>query len=207
MPQRLVLLLACCAAATTPCLEGCSSSPEDCKFCDFGLWATGPEIVAKYASIAAIETAAPCGDAQDPCGVAFDTPAWVGPGDPVSPPLVDAGWATDLCARRYACREPPPPLALDGAASSAVTCGRAWLNLRMVNHCLATVISSTGERQSFEVTKTTGECRSFRCRRGPGECYSLEQCAFELSPSSITVYFATSTSYDAGATDAASSGD
>jgi hypothetical protein len=208
MHRRLVLL-GCCVGMAGPWFEGCSGSRADCAYCDPGP-ATGPEIVARRASIAAIETAAPCGSTQDPCGVDWggSGPAALGPSDSISPaPTIDAGWTTDVCARRYVCPQPPLPAWVDGSFPNAGSpCWEAWLNIR-ADHCLATVISTGGERQSFEVSNTTGECRSFRCRTGTGECFTMRSCAFEISPASIVVSFARAASYDAGAPDVPSSVD
>ncbi len=123
--RRRLVLLDCCLGLAAACLLGCSNSPEsnspeNCGFCDSFGWATGPEIVTRYSTIAAIETVAPCGSTPDPCGVKSAGIAGQWPGDAVSPiPTIDAGWAANLCARRYTCPQPPPPAWLDGARNTA----------------------------------------------------------------------------------------
>jgi hypothetical protein len=194
MARRWVLL-ASVAIIAGPQLCSCSSGPESCVgYCEPGS-ATGPQIVAAGTeSIAAIETTAECGGTADVCGVDWTGrgPVRIGASDPTAAPTVDAAGTAGLCARRYTCPQ-PPPAPFDGALVAEVRCWYAWLNLR-TDHCSATIIAMTGERQSFEATR--GSCTTYRCKTGTGECVTSGGCS--AYPSTISVTFAAVPSADSG---------
>ena len=191
MPSRLTSVT-CFTGVAAMALVACSSDNSiDCKYACEQVVATGPyiEITHNGASIAAIETLAPGGtsDASDVggCAVSWSSLAF-GQAQPVCPALpVDAGWVGDVCAKRYPCAA-PNGYQLDGGFA----CTQAWINMEG-DRCAVTVISTTGERQTFEAA-VVGTSFAYRCRTGMNQC--VEIWSIQTVPSHITLTFASSSS-------------
>jgi hypothetical protein len=185
----------CLAAEVAMALPACSGgNSDDCKYACEQSRATGPhiEIAPNGASIAAIETLAP-GSTSDASSVGGCSVSWsglvvqVGRAEPVCPsPPVDAGWFVDACANRYLCT-PPNGYQLDGGFA----CTQAWINMNG-DRCVVTVISTSSERQTFEVT-VIGLSSGYLCRTGMDQCVNIRSTLTD--PSQISVTFA---SQDAG---------
>jgi hypothetical protein len=178
-----------CVTAASVTWSGCSSSEEDCPgHCEPQPWPTGPSIyvASGVQTIASIETLGGC------------SVVWFGlvnPGSPeqVCPPEpIDASWPVDGCAQRYRCE---PSLAqFDGGSA----CTSAIINMA-AEHCLVTVASTAGERQSFEVTRIQPTSYS-RCHTADGTCHGYGWPS--VWPGMIPVHFASSGT-DAAPIDAA----
>jgi hypothetical protein len=178
------------AAAVAMAVPACSGdNGDDCKYSCEQPRATGPyiEVTPSGASIAAIETLAP-GRTSDGVSVGGCAVSWsglvveLGQTEPVCPASpVDAGWAVDACAQRYLCT-PPNGYQLDGGFA----CTHAWLNMNG-DRCVVTVISTSGERQTFEVT-VIGTSSGYRCRTGTDQCVDIR--SVQTDPSQITLTFA-----------------
>jgi len=162
---------------------------DDCKYACEQASASGPyiAITPNGVSIAAIETLAP-GKTSDSSSVGGCSVSWgslavsVDQSEPVCPaPSVDAGWVADACAKRYPCA-PPGSYQLDGGSA----CTQAWINMAG-DRCALTVISTTGERQTFEAT-VVGGAFAYRCRTGLDEC--VDVWSVQTAPSNITITFA-----------------
>jgi hypothetical protein len=188
-----VILIACSGDNSNDCKDACaqtvdsSDNSSDCKYACAQTVATGPhiEITNNGPSIAAIETLA-LGSISDASGGGGCAVSWsslaVGKAQPVcSAPPVDAGWIGDGCAHRYPC-DAPNGYQLDGGSS----CTQAWVNMEG-DSCAVTVISTTGERQTFEVA-VVGTSFAYRCRTGMGQC--VEIWSTQTAPSHITITFA-----------------
>lgn len=168
----------------------CSSSSSDCPYRCEQQGPSGPRIdlTPNGASIAAIETVrerTSSGSASGSCEVSWDISLFSTElAEPVCPaqPL-DASWATDDCAQRYSCRA-PNSYQLDGGYA----CTQARISLT-ADRCLVTVISTAGERQTFEAG-VTGVSSSYQCNTGFGECIQVKNVS--VSPSQITLTFASS---------------
>jgi hypothetical protein len=171
-------------------LPACSGdNGDDCKYSCEQPRASGPylEVTPNGASIAAIETLAP-GRTSATGGGGGCAVSWsglvteVGQTEAVCPaPPVDAGWAVDTCAKRYLCT-PPNGYQLDGG----FVCTHAWINMNG-DRCLVTMISTSGERQAFEVT-VVGTSAGYRCRTGMGECVDMR--SVQTDPSQLSLTFA-----------------
>ena len=185
-------LVACSGDNSSDCKDACeqavdsSDNSSDCKYaCDPAV-ATGPyiETTNNGASIAAIETLASGGTSDagggGGCAVSWSTFA-IGRVQPVcAAPPVDAGWVGDGCAKRYPC-EAPNAYQIDGGFA----CTQAWINMEG-ERCAVTVISTTGERQTFEAA-VVGTSFAYRCRAGMNQC--VEIWSTQTSPSHITITF------------------
>ena len=180
-----IALLAC--SGSSPSGNGPSgSSPEDCPIICEGMRPTGPHIdlAPSGAAIAAIETLAAqsASYGAEVCNVSWSelSTSLAAQADPVCPAqAMDAGWVADACAKHYSCLATGHPL--DGGSG----CAQAWIDLS-AEHCLVTVISTTGERQSFEVRRS--DLVSYSCHTGDGQC--VERGSYPVSPSEITITFA-----------------
>jgi hypothetical protein len=171
-------------------LAACSGdNGNDCKYACEQARATGPyiEITHNGTSIAAIETLGP-GSASNAtslggCAVSWSSLAGsVGQAEPVCPaPPIDAGWAVDACAKRYPCAA-PNGYQLDGGFA----CTQAWIDMDG-DSCAVTVISTTGERQTFEAA-VVGTSFAYRCRTGMDQC--IDVWSIQTAPSNITITFA-----------------
>ena len=179
--------------------SACSGSePESCVGGCEQQMLSGPhiEVAQGSAALAAIEVLnpqAPDGGGAGGCGVQ----TWSGPGvasamyPPVDYELVcpahpqDAGWVAETCAVRYPCMPSPDPLY--GGAS----CTSVWIQMSAPfgssTRCSITIISVTGERQTFEA-RGAWATWSYHCRTGLGDC--IEITPFSAYPSRVTVTFA-----------------
>ena len=181
------------AAMALPACSGDKSN--DCQYACEQVGASGPhiDITPNGASIAAIETLAP-GRTSDASSVGGCSVSWsslaLGQAEPVCPaPSVDAGWVVDTCAKRYPCA-PPSGYQLDGGLG----CTQAWINMAG-DRCAVTVISITGERQTFEAS-VVGTAFAYRCRTGMDECVDIS--SLQTTPSQITITFASTQADDGG---------
>jgi hypothetical protein len=188
MVRHLMLgtLLAAGVAMAVPACSG--DNGDDCRYSCEQPRASGPyiDVTPNGASIAAIETLAP-GGTSDGGGVRGCAVSWsglaveIGQTDPVCPaPPVDVGWAVDACAERYLCT-PPNGYQLDGGFA----CDHAWINMNG-DRCVVTVISTYGERQTFEVT-VIGTSSGYRCRTGMDQCVDIR--SLQTDPSQISLTF------------------
>ena len=102
----------------------------------------------------------------------------------VSP--TDAGWTANSCASRHACMpDGQPP---DGGAECrwATIDVLGWTGETTI--CAVTVISTTGERQSFEVSGAF-DTKSYLCNANPGQCVEIFPLHVSV-PSEMTLTFA-----------------
>ena len=179
-----------CVAAASVTWSGCSSSKEDCPGrCEPQPWPSGPWVyVASGAqTIASIET-------LGGCSVFWFDLINQGSAEQVCPPEpIDASWPIDGCARRYRCQPFPYPQ-FDGGS----TCTSASINMA-AEHCLVTVVSTAGERQSSKVTLIQPTSYS-RCHTADGTCHGYGWPS--VRPGEIAVHFASSGT-DAAPNDAA----
>jgi hypothetical protein len=183
-------MMICLAGGLGIILPACSgSSGNDCTSVCEPARSSGPQIdiAPGGAPIAAIETLT-TGSASGVGGAGKCEVSWaswvlstVGQAEPVCPALaVDAGGISDTCASRYPC-EPPTGRGLDGG----LACRQAWINVT-ADRCAVTVISTAGERQTFEVVET-GTAVGSHCRTGTGECVLTGTTT--VSPLQITISF------------------
>ena len=162
--------------------SACSSSHESCPAVCELVTMTGPriEVAPGDPSIAAIETlSSPLAFAGYVVGWGLysSVPATAQSICPAE--VVDAGWETEGCAERYPCTP-------DNTPSGNSACTVAWIDMQ-AEHCLVTVISTTGERQSFEVMQSRPAVYS-RCHTEDGTCVSSGGPS--VWPMAITVSFA-----------------
>lgn len=182
------LTFATSAAVAFALAQSACSNPngDDCKYTCEAARASGPHIgvTPDGAAIAAIETlpGASVASTRGGCAVSWSGFASeIGQAEPICPSSpVDAGQAGNGCASRYLCA-PPASRQLDGG----FRCTEAWINMNG-DRCVVTVVSTSGERQMFDVT-VTATTAGYRCRTGTDQCVEVRSTLTE--PAEISLIF------------------